>query len=228
MLSVVTWRWGSFGPEYVNTLRNMLERHLHLPHQLFCLTDDLAGIDPRVVSIQLPTEFANTPRCQRRMWQYSRQRKGLFGDRMLLLDLDTVLFDDITSLIDRPEPIVMLRIGYANVLSPAFALMNTGVLHGAYEAYRDDPLGYLQATAVRNPSDLAMLNHFLKGRNIDEWTEADGFAIYFGHGYRPNGPNAVSAAQPNLPHGTRVVILGGADKAVLDEGRYDWVRTHWR
>ena len=91
MLTVVTWRWkrpdGSslFGPEFVNRMRNMLERRLGLPHRLLCLTDDTQGIDPRVECLPLPTEFADTFRCRRRMWQWSRDRASLFGPRFLAI-----------------------------------------------------------------------------------------------------------------------------------------------
>ena len=94
MIAVVTWKWrradGSslFTAAYVNNMRSMLERNLRLPHRMICMTDDTAGIDPRVECHPLPTEFAGAFRCRRRMWQWSRDRLDLFGPRFLVIDLD--------------------------------------------------------------------------------------------------------------------------------------------
>lgn len=231
MLSVVCWRWGSlFGPEYVNRMRAMLERNLHLPHRLICLTDDQVGVDSRVECVPLPKEFAGTFRCRRRMWQYSRDRVDLFGPRFLSVDLDLVVTADITPVVDRPEPIVMLRIGYADVLSGSFILCDTGALHGAYERYRSHPDEFTHATGLKNASDQAMLNLHIKstGMRIAEWKESDGFAVYFGTGYERFAHHGVAPSRPQLPPGTRVVVLGSDDKAVMDDGRYPFVREHWR
>ena len=234
MLTVVTWRWkrpdGSslFGPEFVNRMRNMLERRLGLPHRLLCLTDDTQGIDPRVECLPLPTEFADTFRCRRRMWQWSRDRASLFGPRFLAIDLDLVLTDDITPIVDRPEPLVMLRIGYANTLSGSFILSDTGALHGAYAAYAADPVGFPKRTGLQNASDQAMLNLWLRGQKVAEWNERrDGFAVFFGAGYERFAHLGVGPTRPQLPKGTRVVVLGSDDLGALTDPRYPW-RGEWR
>lgn len=229
MIAVVVWRWGSlFGPEYVQRLRSMLARHLRLDHQLYCVTDAMDEVPAGVIGVPMPTEHAETPRCRRRMWQFDRERVEIFGPRMLCVDLDMVIVDDITSLVDRAEPLVCWRIGYANVYSGAFILMNTGVLHGAWDAYRNDPNGYPLKTGERNASDLAMLNYYLRGETVAQWTEADGFVSWFGVGYAYLEHHGMGASRPHLPPGARVVALGGADKAVMDEMRYPFVRQHWK
>lgn len=233
MLSVVTWKWrradGSslFGAEYVNRMRSMLERNLRLPHRLLCLTDDPAGVDPRVECHPLPAEFAGSFRCRRRMWQYSRDRAALFGPRFLAIDLDLVLTDDITPLIDRPEPVVMLRIEYANTLSGSFILCDTGALHGAYECFAKAPIPFLRATGLQNASDQAMLNHWLRGKKVAEWSERDGFAVFFGKGYERFANLGVGPTNPVAPKGTRVIVLGSDDLGALTDPRYPW-REHWR
>lgn len=228
-LACVCWLWGSlFDASYVNTLRSMLERHLKIPHVLYCVTDQPAGIDHRVRIVPMPTEFTDKFRCRRRMWQYSKERRAEFGPRMLCLDLDLVVTDDITSLVDRPDPLVMVRIGYANVLSGSFILQDTGVLHGAYARYKTAPREFLAETRLKNASDQAMLNLYLRGKPVGEWRESDGFAVYFGAGYERFEHLGVGPQRSSLPAGTKVVILGSADKHVMDERRFDWVRNHWR
>jgi hypothetical protein len=229
MISVVCWRWGGlFSPLYVERLRAMLARHLRLPHQLHCVTDDLASVPAGVVGVPMPDEHANTPRCRRRMWQFARERVAEFGPRMLCLDLDVVLVDDITPIVDRPEPVVCWRVGYANVYSGSFLMFNTGALHGAYASFARNPAGFLKATRERNASDQAMLNLYLVGRPPAIWTEADGFVTWFGKGYTAHESRGMGPGNANLPPGARVVVLGSADKHVMDEGRHDFVRRHWR
>jgi hypothetical protein len=233
MLPIVTWKWHSvngprYGPAYVNRLRAMLARHLHLPHELVCVTDDATGLDARIRIVPMPRDWMHTPRCRRRMWQFDRARVAEFGPRFLHLDLDTVLTDDITAIVDRPEPLVCWRAHYAGVVSPAFMLLETGYLHELYVRFAADPDGYPVSTGVRQASDLAMLNHFLKDRPAPAtWDERDGFVPYFGAGYQRFEHLGLGPSHQTLPAGTRVVLLGGADLAVLEEGRYPWVREHY-
>jgi hypothetical protein len=257
VISVICWKWGSlFGPEYPNRTRSMLARHLHLPHRLFCVTDDAHGIDPDIGIIAMPKQLADTPRCRRRMQQYSADFDWLFGERLLSIDLDVVLVDDITPIVDRPETIVCWRVGYAGVYSGSFVLWNAGALDGTWQAYRSDPDGYPERAQPRGiGSDQAMLNLWLRETRardtiivnkppavgvssatgqpastplFGEWTEADGFVSYFGDGYEKLEHHGVGPTRQALPPGARIVVLGSADKAAMDEGRYDWVRRHWR
>lgn len=229
MLSIVAWKWGSlFGPEYVNRLRAMLGRRLRIPFVLWCLTDDPKGIDERVRTVPLPDEFAGAFRCRRRIWQYAAERRELFGPRILAIDLDVVIVDDITALVDRPEPIVCWRVGYAGVYSGSFVLFDAGALDGLYQAYRADPDGYPAKTGERNASDQAMLNLYLSGRSVPHWTEADGFVSYFGAGYDRLEHCGVGPNRQTLPDGARIVVLGSADKAAMDAGAAPWIREHWQ
>lgn len=231
MISCLCWKWGRlFGPEYVNRLRNMLARNLRLPHRLFCVTDDPHGIDPEVRIVMMPRKYEDTPRCRRRMQQYSADFDGLFGDRLLSIDLDTVIVDDITPIVDRPEPVVCWRIGYADVYAGGFLLWNAGALDGAWQAFRSDPEGYPRRAQPRGVgSDMAMLNHWLATQPpVAEWTEADGFVSYFGTGYERHEHRGVGPNRPDLPPGARIVMLGSEDKTAMDEGRHAFVAEHWR
>lgn len=228
-LSVLCWRWGGkFEAAYVNRLKLGLRKHLHLPHELVCVTDDPSGIDSDVRVLPI-TEYANTPRCRRRMKQYDAAFARTIGTRILSIDLDVVITDDLTPIVDRPEPIVCWKVGYAKVFSGSFVLYNFDAVHGAYEAFAANPTGYPQMAQPRGVgSDQAMLNHWLKGQPpIPFWTEQDGIRTYFGEGYEGLAYLGVGPSQPDLPAGTRLVVLGSADKSAMDEGRYPWVREHW-
>lgn len=232
MLSVVCWKWGPlFGPEYVNRLRVGLERHLRLDHRLFCVTDDSRGIDPRVTIVPLPERHRDSPRCRRRMRIFDRVFcQMFFGPRILSLDLDVVLVDDITPIIDRSEPIVGWKVQHAGVYSGSFLLMDAGVLDPLWRQFDQDPEGLPKRAQPRGVgSDQAMFNWYLerRGMQIATWRERDGFVTYFGEGYEKFEHLGVGPRLTILPKGARIVVLGSGDKAVMDRGAYPWVRQHW-
>jgi uncharacterized protein YbdZ (MbtH family) len=229
MLSVLCWSWaGKFEPVYINRLRAALAIHLHLDHEVVCVTDNPDGIDSDIRTLPI-TELTDTPRCRRRMKQYDPDFARDIGDRILSIDLDVVIVDDLTPIVDRPEPIVCWKVGYASVYSGSFVLYDSDALHGLWERFKADPDGYPKtAWPTGVGSDQAMLNHYLKSqRPIPHWTERDGFVTYFGAGYERKAHHGMGPTQPALPAGARIVVLGSADKAVMDEGAYPWVRQHW-
>lgn len=231
MITVVCWRWGSlFGPEYVSNLRNMLARHLHREHEFVCITDDPASV-PAGIRTERITELQDTPRCRRRLKQFDRGFACKLGTRILSIDLDVVIVDDITPLVDRREPIVLWKVGYAGVFSGSFVMYDYHALHGLWKAFAADPDGFPhRASDERVPSDQAMLNYWLRSNpeiRPGVWTERDGFVTWFGAGYEKLEHHGVGPNRPQLPDGARVVVLGSADKAVLDNRETDWAEAHW-
>jgi hypothetical protein len=230
--TVVAWRWGGlFEPDYCHRLQAGLARHLHVDHELVVVTDDPVGLEG-IRTVPMPTTYADTPRCRRRMQQFSREfGEQLGATRYLGVDLDIVITGDITPIVTKfPDaPIVGWRVGYAGVYSGSFLRFDTGALHGAWELFAADPEGYPASLQLRGvPSDQAMVNAWLATQPaIAEWTEADGFVTYFGAGYERFAYLGVGPSRPELPHGARIVVLGSADKAVMDRGEFDWIRRHW-
>src|SRR5262245_17164589 len=117
MLTVVTWLWGdgrTFGPEYVNRLARSFKRNYHAPHDFVCVTDwdDLQDFDSSCVrTFPMMYEHAEmrsgNRSCFRRLRLHDEQTGRLLGDRILQLDLDTVIVGDVTNLFARDEPLVL-------------------------------------------------------------------------------------------------------------------------
>ena len=141
-----------------------------------------------------------------------------------------MIVDDITPLVDRSEPIVGWRVGYADVICGSILLWDAGALDGLWRAYRAEPEAYpIRAQPRGVGSDQAMLNLLLKSRPpIAEWTERNGIVSYFGKGYEHLEHLGMGPTQQVVPLGARVVVLGSADKAALDNGETPWIREHWR
>lgn len=231
MLSVAAWKWGrTFEARHVNVLRAALAKHLHMDHELVCITDDPASLDGDIRVVPMPEQFAQTPRCRRRMQNFDREFASEIGARTLWIDLDVVIVDDLTPVVNRPEKVVGWKVGHAGVMSGSFLLMDAGALDPLWQRFKADPEGFPRLVQKRGiPSDQAMLNYYLAKRSpIPFWTERDGFVTYYGSGYEHLEHLGVGPNRPELPPGTRIVVLGSADKVVLDEGRFDWVREHWQ
>jgi hypothetical protein len=229
-LAVTCWKWGTlFSARHVNVLRAMLARHLHVDHRLICVSDDPTGLDGDIVAVSMPDTYVDTPRCRRRMQQWSREWSAPFGPRMLAIDLDVVIVDDITPIVDRHEPIVGWKVGHAGVYSGSFLLADVGALDGAWQRFAADPVGYPAGLQPRGvASDQAMLNAWLASQPaIAEWTEADGFVSYYGAGYERLEHLGVGPTRRDLPPGARIVVLGSADLEVLESGQFTWADEHW-
>jgi hypothetical protein len=86
----------------------MVSRHLHLPHEFCCITDRAEiGDGIRVIPLDDRTHVPST--CGRKLTIWAPDAAERIGKRILSLDLDMVIVDDITPLVDRPEDVVMFH-----------------------------------------------------------------------------------------------------------------------
>lgn len=92
-----------YGPEYVNRLASMVARHTTLPHRFLCLTDDPRGLDCDTADIgtDLPGWWAKLI--------LFKPHPKLEGHRVVFLDLDTVIVDNIDFLLEYDGPFAILR-----------------------------------------------------------------------------------------------------------------------
>jgi hypothetical protein len=172
MISVVTWKWGDlFSVDYVNKLRNMVARNLHVPHRFICVTDDTNGMDTRIESAPLwPVDLVDA-HCSIRMKQFDRAVASVLGERFLTIDLDVVIVGDITPIVTRTEPLVCYLAQYCNLYGGGLHLQTAGVLQGLWDAYSKDPMGLHKAAKAwpggsHDGSDQDMLNYYLAANNI--------------------------------------------------------------
>ena len=108
MLTVSTFYWHDdsrkrdykFRHDHIRTLKSMVERNLSVPHRFLCVTDDdIDGIET------LPLDWAkHVPgTCFIRLCMRNPEFAKKMGERILNLDLDMVIVDNIDSIVDRPE-----------------------------------------------------------------------------------------------------------------------------
>lgn len=133
MLSVVTafWQgkrrpWQTYTPECVNVLARMIQRNLTLPHDFVCLTDQPAvGFDSNIKLATLDRGLIPLGNAYPKIAVFKEEPQGVSGDRILFLDLDTVIVGSLDALASRPEPIVMLP---EFIRSPRHCYYNTSAM----------------------------------------------------------------------------------------------------
>lgn len=121
-VNIVCMKWGTkYGPDYVNTLRGMVTRHLSRPHRFVCLTDDAAGLRDDVESMPLPDELyrpenvggamasagegGSAKRHPERGWMKVGMFRPELGDLSgltLFLDLDVLIVDALDPFFEHP------------------------------------------------------------------------------------------------------------------------------
>lgn len=226
-LSVVCMKWAGaselawrprYGPLHVNTLRSMVSRHLHLPHEFVCITDDPEWLRPDIRAVRMWEHDSGGLYAKLRL--FSAEMQGMVGPRFLYLDLDCVITGDITPLVDRPEPFVANsykppRPDRDQHLNTAMMLMDAGAHAEVWETFGPESEARIEeavAANVTTPTDQGWVRLVL-GKEVPVWTEADGTYEAF-------------QATPHLPADARIVFFSGPrDPSTTD---LPWIREHWR
>lgn len=208
-----------YGPRHVNVLRNMLERRVSAPHRLTCVTDDPAGIDPRIDIVPLWDKCRALGGCFNRLWVFSREAGAIFGERFVCIDLDAVLVADCSTLFERSEAFVI------NAYNPAknctndqrynggMFMLTAGARASVWDEFDPETV---PARITANPkvigTDQAWLRIHL-GRDEARWTNADG--VY-----------EARQIGPRVPPNARLVLFSGPRDP--STSKFNWVRQQWR
>jgi hypothetical protein len=101
-LHVICYKWASlYAPAYVNTLANMVRRNLDTAHTFHCITDDAAGLDPRIQTHTLPN--FGFEGIWRKLMTFQDDFLGLNGHYVVSIDLDVVIVDSLNFLAEQPD-----------------------------------------------------------------------------------------------------------------------------
>ena len=105
MLTVACVKWGNiYGPEYVNKLRAMVKRNLTMSHRFICFTENSADLDREILSAPLFHDLEG-------WWgKLALFEPGfLRGDRVLFLDLDTIILGSLDKIAAYDGQFAILR-----------------------------------------------------------------------------------------------------------------------
>ena len=98
-VKIICLKWGAKYPsEYVNHLYRMINNHLTIPFEFYCITDDSNGLYPEVNVLDLDIE-EGLKGWWYKLQLFKRDFYGLSGQAMFL-DLDVVIINNIDPLFE--------------------------------------------------------------------------------------------------------------------------------
>lgn len=231
MITVVCWKWRGrpgyhthYTAGHVNRLRSMVSRHLHVPHEFVCVTDDAEGIAPSIRTVQIPDKIGfathpNRPNCYRRLRAFATDAADWLGRRILSIDLDAVILKDITPLATRTEDFVILDDAAANQTpyNGSLWLLKAGSRTQVWNTFDPERSPRITQRAGIIGSDQAWIAHVL-GNGEARFTTADGVLAYGRHVLKKHG------GVP--PETARIVFFWGPHDP--SRASQPWVKENWR
>lgn len=126
-----------YGPEYVNRLWAGVQRFLSRSHRFVCLTDNRGGLRQEIET--LPLELGGLIGWWHKVALF-KPPGGLEDSRLIFLDLDTVIVDNIDFLLDYQGPFGVLRDFYRpNGYGSAVMSIAPGYQRGIWEKFAEHP-----------------------------------------------------------------------------------------
>jgi hypothetical protein len=233
MLSVLTFLWRDegyrwneyfrYGPDHVNRLASAVRRNLAMNHEFVCVTDNPTGIDEGIRIVPMWDDLTDIKTRwgvgYRRLKVFAPEMEETFGERLVWLDLDTVIVGELDPLFDRREDFMIWK--DVNPTTPycASLLMTTpGARPQLWTEF--DPA--LSPWAARKKgyvgTDQAWIGHCL-GPDEATWSADDGV-----YSYRYD----LLEGDRSLK-GARIVFFHGQiDPSQPEFQQLDWVRENWR
>lgn len=215
-----------YGPEHVHSVRRALAKHLRLPHEIVVVTDRPELYDAgavRAVKLETPTHLPGTRFAK--LMIYHPDAAALIGERILCLDLDTVIVGSLDAIVDRPEDLVLWR--NPNFGVPRRARYNTSMVllraGSRPELWRDFDPARTPRMLARDwgGTDQAWVSH---RASPDEahWTAADG--VYGAGRLRDIAPGVGT----ELPKNARIVFFPGAREPSMAscQAKHPWIAEH--
>ncbi len=215
--------YGKVASNHVNIMFNMVKRHLHIPHRFICITDDNKGLDSRIEAIPLWNDLAEMGGCYKRLKLFSKEMKTLIGDRIVQCDIDTVIVNDITPLIDIDASLIVYQHDQ-HVCNGSFWVNDAGSHSYLWEDF--DPVKSPILAKHEIGTDQGWLKYKLREKievgDIPFVSSKDGLLDYRlnilqqNNGVLPSHAKLISFAGPRDP----------SDKELYSKSA--WIEQHWK
>lgn len=220
MLIVTTWLWGKkYGPEYLARLRSGLARNIKQPYRLLILTDKVSAPDERLIpNIGLTKVIGCFARLRMFDPQWQSDNGMNEGDRIVQIDVDSIITGPLDPLFDRPEPFVILQGGNYQPckFNGALWMLRAGSHPEIWNEFSLDAAA--QVPFHEFPDDQGWL--WAKIPDAPGWKTGPSSGCYV---YQKPGWTTAQS----LPQGARYVTFAGKKRPDLVT-HLDWVAENWR
>jgi hypothetical protein len=219
-----------YKPGHVNRLKRMVDRHLSIPHDFVCIHDGTypaSDFDPDIRLVPLDRSTMKDKGGFRRfpkLMIFRPDAAELIGDRILLMDVDTVVTGSMDHVVDRPEDLVLWR-------NPAFGRKRRSRYNSSLVLLRAGarPLLWtsfnLEAVLARlEAQNIPISDQHWITENVapDEahWTGKDG--VYWCEETPFSGGK--------LPANAAIVTFPGRRDPSMKkmQRKFPWIKDHWR
>ena len=234
MITFVTWRWtprkgyrSTYAPETVLAMKAMLAKHYAKPHRFCCVTDrpeDLPGVETVKLwddCSRIPSPIGHSyPSCYRRLKLFAPDAGQTFGERVVSIDLDTVIVNDVTPLFDRTEDFVIWGESDFPHTTPycgSLWMLKTGTRNQVWTDFDEATSPQMAWRAGCRGSDQAWISYKLKGEKT--WTRKDGVYSFRKH---------INKRGHGLPSDARLISFHGKQDPWGPEAQaIPWVKAHY-
>lgn len=226
-LVISTWLWGNkYNTKDVIKLYNGVKRHLKQPYRFMVMTEEKREWHDAPEDIERhPIEdmdLISIEGCfaRLRMFDYDWQRRKRIDDRLVCMDLDSIVLKELDPLFDRPETFVIL--GGANSVNPC---PFNGSLMMLRPGYHEDVWKSFSIKTARElsyykfPDDQGWLAHKMPGAATWQAGRKSGVLAF----QKPGWPHW----QVDPPPQARLVVFPGA-RQPYDFRHLAWVKNNWR
>jgi len=226
VIDVCTFKWGDrFTVAHVNALYDAVRRNYTKPFRFSVVTDDFTGIHKNIRVVPLWDDFADVvnpqgphkPSCYRRLKLFSPEARQLIGERIVCLDLDVVVCDNLEPLWNRPEPVIFYKGQWGVHLKSkqpycgAMFMLTAGSRTQVWGSFNPLVSPAQAFAAGYRGSDQGWFGYCL-GDCEPVWSEVDGVYCF--------------RKITGLPDNARMVFFNGKTKP-WDVPHVDWVKRHY-
>jgi hypothetical protein len=237
----VTWKWkpednfrSRYTADHVNVMQQMLAKNVKAPHRVICVTDDPDNV--RVETFPLWDDGKglknvsghHLPSCYRRLKLFDKATQeslGITSGRIVSIDLDSVILDDMMPLLWKPEMFVGWGVPGTRhnvVFNGSMWMFNAGdELQWMWDTFKPDFSPQRALAAGFFGSDQGYISHQLAySQLVGKWTAQDGVLSYVRD---VRGPRI-------LPKHARVVMFHGKRKPWDPNVRREskWIEKYWK
>lgn len=228
-LSIVTWLWRKqnkktqkFNEQNVDELYFNFKNNYDYDFNFFCITDKKYKLNENIVQESFPEIFCDTniynKGCYKRIALFDSKYGLKFGERILQLDLDIVIVNNITSFLSIEDPLKIWQapsIGPVKLVkNPTVMLFNVSHMQWFYNRFINEYDEMIKKAKEKYAgTDQALFSEFF---NCPVWTHEDG--IYSFRDY-----NEIN--NDKLPENAKIISFNSAKSwAEKDKLKLKWLK----
>jgi hypothetical protein len=230
-LPSVDWNSGRgicrYTAKHVNTLYNMIKRHLRIPFDFICISDHCEeDFLPEIHFIPLWDKLTHMGGCYNRMYIFSEDMKQIIGNRFVCMDLDCVIVNDITDTFDRSEDFIIWKLDLPIENHPEIVdgwyngsmfMMDAGARASVWNKFDPETSPRRARVPGLCGTDQSWIRYHL-GPDEATWSSADG--IY----------DLRHFFQDKVKELTRIVFFPGTRDPSQEkwQKKYPWIKQNWK